>query len=119
ADCVVSEGATVQLAMRELVAHFDKGGDLAIEELAKQFRDALFHIDEKENIDVAICALPKEILGSPEQAQDASSQAPHMNFRALLKAMTLRCGFPIQIVQPTTYGAGGKKSIVAAKRGSH
>jgi len=118
-ECVVPEGGVCQIPESELSTSFEKGGDLAIQELVERFAEALYQIDEKESIDVAICAVPKTILGSSDKANSGINSEPHLNFRGALKASAMKCRFPIQLLQPATYGGKGKRSIVAAKRGTY
>jgi hypothetical protein len=96
-----------------------KRGDAAITEVVEMFADELKQIDEKENLDVVVCAIPASLL-APQEDQAATPRGnPVLNFRGLLKAKAMNRRFPVQLLLPITYGGKGKRSIVGAAAGTY
>lgn len=118
-ECVIPDRALGQIAEKALVDSFIKGGNTSINEVVDHFAGALRSIDDKESIDVAICAIPLSILGASDEAPPVQPGEIPLNFRGLLKARAMTQRFPVQILQPVTYGGGGKRSLVGAQPGTY
>lgn len=94
-----------------------------LEEAAGLFLDHIKFLDEEAKVDVVVCALPYELLDVLNYAP-ASDDADHTptrddeprprrarhNFRAMLKARSMKYRTPLQIVLPATYGSRPKRS---------
>ena len=83
------------------------------------FSDELKRLDEKERLDVVVCAIPAVILAAPEDKTTSPRKDPVLNFRGLLKAKAMKRRFPVQLLLPVTYGEKGTRSIVGAAAGTY
>lgn len=118
-ECVVPDRAMGQISEKALLDSFAKGGKTGIAEVVDHFAAALERIDEKESIDVAVCAVPLSVLGTSDEAPPVPPGETPLNFRGLLKARSMPRRFPVQLLLPVTYGGGGKRSLVGAKPGTY
>jgi hypothetical protein len=118
-ECVIPERGIAQLSDRVLSAAMEGGGNIAIAGLVDIFSEELKRIDEKESLDVVVCAIPSTILGASENTNAPLEKEAILNFRGLLKAKAMSRRFPVQLLLPVTYGAKGKRSIVGAAPGTY
>lgn len=121
-ECLIPDRGLGVISERLLVEANAKGGDAAITELSDIFSNELKILDEKENLDVVICAIPQCLLNSDtKNKSDNKGSAPSevFNFRGMLKAKAMKRKFCIQLLLPVTYGEKGKRSIVGASAGTY
>ena len=118
-ECVIPEGGIGTLSERTLLDAISKGGAAAIADVVEMFSDELKRLDEKERLDVVVCAIPAVILAAPEDKTTSPRKDPVLNFRGLLKAKAMKRRFPVQLLLPVTYGEKGTRSIVGAAAGTY
>jgi hypothetical protein len=118
-ECVFPERGIGQLSERNLLEVMSKGGDAAIAEVVDMFSNELKRLDEKETLDVVICAIPTAILEASQSKTTSSQNGRILDFRGLLKAKAMKCRFPVQLLLPITYGGKGRRSIVGAVPGTY
>lgn len=118
-ECVIPDRGIFSLSERTLLDAMSKGGDAAIADVAEIFSNGLKHLDETENLDVVICAIPASLLVAPDDKTAFPRKNPILNFRGLLKAKAMKRRFPVQLLLPVTYGGKGTRSIVGASVGTY
>lgn len=120
APLVTSGSTTSEVAPRSVNRLFGtKGRNAAVEEAVDLFFGELEHLGANKNVDVLVCAPPKEIwdlMDREDVTEDEESDAPaRTDFHDLLKSRGLRLPQPIQVIWPPTYT--GKSVERKRKRG--
>jgi hypothetical protein len=118
-ECVIPEGGIGTLSERNLLDTMTRGGNAAIADVVDMFSDQLKRIDEKERLDVVVCAIPAALLDPPGAKTTSPQPNSVMNFRGLLKAKAMKRRFPVQLLLPVTCSGKGKRSIVGAATGTY
>lgn len=118
-ECVIPDRGLGLISERVLLDGLSTGGDKGIAEVADIFSEELKRIDESENLDVVICAIPASLLTPSAKSADGLENNPILNFRGLLKAKSMNRRFPVQLLLPITYGGKGNRSLVGAKPGTY